>query len=150
MRGSSADRKEKPGKARPFQRKLRVAFAPFTQKLRQRPTLRHVALELTNSGQVANKRANQAVGSSVQAPLARCSATGRIKQQTRAGIFELRSAWRRSQHETHISTEQTGAQTPSRFSLAHGDQGRTQGHRHASRTGTQAPVGLNVRVNRSA
>jgi len=51
---------------------------------------------------------------------------------------------RRTTREADLSTEQSGAQAPSRFSCPHGDQGRAQDRCRAARARTQTAQRLNV------
>src|SRR5262249_36784428 len=52
---------------------------------------------------------------------------------------------RRTTREADLSTEQSGAQAPSRFSCSHGDQRRAQGRCRAARARAQAAQCLNLR-----
>jgi ribonuclease P protein component len=62
---------------------------------------------------------------------------GRIPCAARASHRRDRTAQRRTAREADLSTEQAGAQAPSRFSCPHGNQRRAQGGCRAPRAWTQ-------------
>ena len=77
-------------------------------------------------------------------------ARGQARCAARASQPSTSSGQRRTTREADLSTEQAGAQAPSRFSCPHGDQRRPQGGCRAPRARTQAAQRLTSAATRPA
>ena len=90
--------------------------------------------QLTGKGPLPYKPHNSGIPTVVRAVRATAQDAGR-GLMLRSRAFASR---RRTIGETDLSTEQAGAQTPSRLPRAHGDEGRPPGHPRPPRARTQA------------
>src|SRR5262249_34310962 len=79
---------------------------------------------------------------------ARRSRLVRGKPRPESNAARASKRQRRTSREADLSTEQSGAQAPSRLPRPHGDQGRAQGRCHAPRPRAQAAKRLNTAAAR--